>query len=297
MAGGGVAAAASLLLFRACHNEPCPDSMGIWVTYAPGLLAMVAAAWFVARVATRVTAIPAALCVVLVQITSGAPGRSGWPLTYMGSPLGAFGPFRVGAGAFTLLAAPLILLWTWPFVLWSVAWAVAFAWPNREARHVRRWHALAAAALLISGALGEFLNAPAAWSPTVRWRIAAFDLPVHPAARADSDTRGSTKQHRIYRVPESVGANDVLSFHSNVFDGWHVVDQTAEDGIWLDPTGTVVAWVSLAPLSRDVPAAPGPRFVSANLQDVDRARWQHGRRRTAHGDRIAHVIQDRKVTR
>jgi hypothetical protein len=296
-AGFGVAVTANLLLFRACQSEPCPERMGMWVAYAPGLLAMVAAAWFVARVATRATAIPAVLCVLLMLIVSGAPFVSNWPLTRSSLPPGAFGAFRVAIGAFTVLAAPLILFWAFPFVLWSVGWTVVFAWPNREPRRVRRWHAVAAAALLVSGALGEFLNAPAAWSPAVRRRIANVDLPAHPAALAFSDARGSTKQHRNYRVPESVSAADVLDFYSKVFDGWFVVDRTYQDEIWLDPTATVFAWVYLAPLSTGGTAAPGPRLVYATLQDVDRARWQHGRRRTSHGDRIVDVIRDRTLTR
>jgi hypothetical protein len=125
----------------------------------------------------------------------------------------------------------------------------------------------------------------------------AANLLLFRACQSDWPLTRSSLPAGAFRV--ATGAFTVLAAPLILFWAFPfvLVDRTYQDGIWLDPTGTVSAWVYLAPRSTAVPAAPGPRLVSANLQDVDRARWLHGRRRTSHGDRIADLIRDRTLTR
>ena len=195
-------------------------------------------------------------------------------------------PLGLAQGLWSIALAPhrfmFGLIYAWPLLALGAVCTVLFAWTRRADARISPHHGLIAGITLLVALLSEIFVAPAAWSPVVNRRIAEFELRGYPGAQVH-DYRAWSAAQLHYQVPESASAGQVLGFYDGIFSQWRVLDRTTEDGLWIDPSGTVVAWMYVTPSSK----GDGSHFVGFSLRDVDHVRWQHALRRTTSGDSLS----------
>ena len=134
--------------------------------------------------------------------------------------------------------------------------------------------------LMVAALLVEQITTPTAWSPAVHRRIADFDLQA-PAGTMPNTFRSWSRKQLTFSLPTVSTSAATLAHYDHTFEGWRRLDRTTDDGIWIDPTGTVMAWAS---------ATNGN--VSISLTDFDRAAWHQRFRRNSSGERILDLAKD-----
>jgi hypothetical protein len=118
----------------------------------------------------------------------------------------------------------------------------------------------------------------------VHGRIAEFVLEA-PAGSVPTPYHAWARQQASFTVPPNSPADTVLMFYDQLFKGWRRLDRTTDDGIWLDPSGTVLAWAYCLGANA---------YVS--LTDLDRGIWYQRSRRTSNGDRIVDLASEIRRT-
>jgi hypothetical protein len=277
-AGFGVAVTMNVWLFRWCHGQPCAGTA--YYSSIPGLVALAVMGWLVSR--QDLSAPTAALLGGVAAVwlgASGAPLGSQFPLTVDFLMF----PVNIAKSAFSIASSPvrtiLGLLYVWPLITVGAIWPLFLVAIRRNRPRERRIYALFAGAMFLCGLVSELLVAPAAWSPAVNRRIAALRVPAYPSARADPFRYLAWSQFELhYEVPASTSIREVLTFYDQVFSGWHALDRSAQDAIWVDPSDSVGAWTYVI-LAHD---ASSGNSVGIAVTDIDRFRWQHSLRVATH---------------
>ena len=292
IAGYGVAAAANIAMFVVRRNEAML-SYSDW-SRIPGLLAVPVACWFVRHQASRARAAAAGMGVALALALSAAPLTAGNPLSWsIRSFPGDFlflGLVFIPVSAASLVLVPGSVLLLLPVVAYGGLCAALMQTPSVTSSRTRRVR-LSLTGLLIGGALlVEGATTPSVWSPRIHHRITDLELPVPPGGTSASHYRAWARQQLNFTLSAGSSAEAALLFYEDVFNGWRRLDRTTDDAIWVDPTGTVLAWVYSVD-HRD--SSPGRgRPVQLSLTDLHRAAWQHRFRRSVAGERISDLISD-----
>jgi len=281
VAGYAAAAIANIAMFHLCGPDTC--SSASWWSSVPSWVAIATGCWFIRHRASRTTAALAGVGVALAIAVSNAPMWAQTPLSFSTNRFP--GDFIVGLlfvplSALMLVLRPLTLLFIWPLVAGGALFA-AIVRSGRPASSRLPWARAGAAAVMLAAALlVEKFTTPTVWDLGVHRRIVSFDLRAPAGTMPNAYRSWSRKQLNFSLSPTST-ADAALAYYDRTFEGWRPLDRTADDGIWVDPTGTVLAWVHCS-----------KEIAHVSLSDFDRAAWQQRSRRTASGDRIVDLARD-----
>jgi hypothetical protein len=258
------------------------------------LLAVPVACWFVRHQASRARAAVAGMGVALALAPSMAPLTAGNPLSWsMRSFPGDFvllGLVFIPVRAASLVLVPGSLLFLLPVIAYGALCAALMQTPSVASSRTQRIR-LSLTGLVIGGALlVEGATTPSVWSPRIHHRITGVGLAVPPGGTSATHYRAWARQQLTFTLSAGSSAEAALRFYEDMFIGWRRLDRTTDDAIWVDPTGTVLAWVYSVDHRGSSPGTGRP--VQVSLTDLHRATWQHRFRRTAAGERISDLISD-----
>jgi hypothetical protein len=289
IAGYGGAVVLNIGLFFICGDKACA---GTFWSYLPGSLAIVVACWVVRYRGSRTKAALAGVGVTLALALSTAPLRAQDPLSWSISQFpGDF--LIVGWLLVPIRAASLVLALPYSvFLLVPVAFGAVTAAILRSASQpsplALRVRAITAGLLLLAALLAEIITTPSVWSPLTHRRIAAFVLTREPELSAVLYQGWAQKGMHFTANPD---LRPIAVLDERVFADWRRIDCTPDDAIWVDPTGTVLAWAYSVPHS-SVLRQTIQAYVYGSLTDLDRATWRHRYRRTASGERLVDAIRN-----
>ena len=283
LSGYAAAVIVNIGVFTACDRELC--LAGSHLAWTPGVLGIVVSCWLIRHRNSTVTAAAAGAGLAVMLWLSTAPLRARNPLSWSMNTFPAefliSGLVQLPASAVSLIFAPGYLLF---LIAPAVGGAVLASVIRPRRPHARRFPT-ATVALFLGAAIGaEIVTTPTTWSLLVHRRIMAVEL-IGPPGVASTAHRAWGRRELHFTIPPPTNTQVVFEFYDRLFAGWRRIERSSEDTIWLDRTGTVLAWGRFGPESPD-----GNRYATVSLTDRDRAAWYHRFRRTSNGERVVDLL-------